>query len=294
MIAFLLAGKMPLFDSLLHTFGTAGTGGFTINNAGVGGYSPYIQWVIAIFMLLFGINFNLYYLILTKKIISALKSEELWTYISIVIASTAVIAFNIHSSFNSFEETLRHSFFQVSSIITTTGFTTTDFNLWPSLSKSVLLILMLFGGCAGSTAGGFKISRVVLIFKTVKSNLKQMLHSRSVESIRFEGKTVDSKTVNNVTCYLAIYCICLIATFLLISFEPFDIETNLSAAISCFNNVGPALSAAGPMGNYSIFSDFSTWVLSAAMLLGRLEIFPLLLLFSPTAWRKLRKQVRVK
>ena len=288
LVVFLYIGKMPLFESFVHAFGAAGTGGFGVKADSIGGYSPYIQWVIAIFMLIFGVNFNLYYLLLTKKITSALKSEELWTYIIITLVSTGLIMFNIYSQLGSFSETLRHSAFQVSSIITTTGYATVDFNLWPSLSKIILFMLMFIGGCAGSTAGGLKVSRVILLFKTVKANLKHMLHSRSVESIRFEGKTVDKPTINNVTSYFAVYFMCLLGVIVIISFDPFDFETHISAAVSCFNNIGPAFSVAGPASNYSAYSDISKLALSAAMLLGRLEIFPLLLLFSPASWTKKR------
>ncbi len=284
----LYVGGMPLFESILHAFGTAGTGGFGIKADSFGSYSPYLQWVTAIGMLVFGINFNLYYLILTKKITSALKSEELWTYIGVVLFSSALITYNIYPQFENVSDSIRHSAFQVSSIITTTGYATVDFNLWPTLSKSVLFILMLMGGCAGSTAGGLKVSRVILLFKSVKANLKHMIHTRSVESIRFEGKTVDKQTINNVTCYFAVYIMCILAVLLVISFDPFDFETHISAAVSCFNNVGPAFSAAGPASSYAAYSDISKMALSGAMLLGRLEIFPILLLFSPTAWTKKR------
>ncbi len=281
-------GEMSIFESIVHAIATAGTGGFGIKADSIGGYSPYIQWVITIFMILFGINFNLYYLLLTKKFTSALKSEELWTYVTIVLLSTGIITFNIYSDFSTISDAVRHSAFQVSSIITTTGYATVDFNLWPSLSKMILFILMFIGGCAGSTAGGLKISRAILLFKTVKANLKHMLHSRSVESIRFEGKTVDKPTINNVTSYFAVYFMCLLAVIIIISFDPFDFETHISAAVSCFNNIGPAFSVAGPASNYSAYSDISKLTLSAAMLLGRLEIFPILLLFSPASWTKKR------
>lgn len=288
LVLLLCLGGMSLYESLIHSFGTAGTGGFSTRASSIGGYSPYIQWVITIFMLIFGFNFNLFYLVLTRKITSALKSEELWTYISIVLFSTLIITFNVYSQFGNLSETIRHSAFQVSSIITTTGYATVDFNLWSTTSKIVLFILMFIGGCAGSTAGGLKVSRVILIFKTVKANLKHMLHSRSIESIRFEGKTVDKQTITNVTCYFAVYIICIFAVLLVISFDPFDFETHISAAVSCFNNVGPAFSAAGPASSYAAYSDISKIALSGAMLLGRLEIFPILLLFSPTAWTKKR------
>ena len=284
----LVLGKMPLFESILHALGTAGTGGFGIKNDSIAGYSPYIQWVIAVFMLIFGVNFNLYYLILVRKAKTAFKSEEFWTYIAIVVTATTVITFNILPKMQSFSNSLRAAAFQVASIISTSGFATTDFNLWPTLSKGILFILMFTGACAGSTAGGFKLSRVVIIFKSIRANIKHMLHSRSIEAVRFEGKTVDGVTIRTVTAYLGVYAFCLVAIFLILCIEPFSLETNISAAVSCFNNIGPGFDAVGPVSNYSCYSDLSTWVLSATMLLGRLEIFPILLLFSPAVWLKKR------
>ncbi len=291
LVVLLYLGKMSLYESLVYAFGTAGTGGFAITAEGIGAFSPYIQWVITIFMLIFGINFNLYYLLLTKKFISVFKSGELWTYVSIVLVSTGLIAYNVHSYYDSFGELLRTSAFQVSSIVTTTGYATADFNLWPTLSKTIILLLMLSGSCAGSTAGGFKISRVIIMFKTIKAHLKHMLHSRSIETIRFEGKSIDKATSTGVLYYFAIYMICIFVVFFVVSFDVFDFETNMSATISCFNNIGPALGSAGPASNYAAFSDISKLTLSAAMLLGRLEIFPILLLFSPSVWSKQRKKL---
>ncbi len=285
-VILLLCGGMNLFDSLLHSFGTAGTGGFGIKALSVAEYSPYIQWVITIFMLIFGINFNLFYLILIGRIKNVLKSSELWVYVGIVTVSVASIIFNVGSMYSSLWETVRHSAFQVSSIITTTGFSTTDFNLWPDFSKTILLILMFIGGCAGSTAGGLKISRVILLFKMVRSEIKHLLHPRSVNSVKFEGKVIDNTTKNSVVIYFATYVICFVAILLVISIEPFDFESNFSTAVSCFNNVGPAFSAFGPLSNYSGYSDLSTVILSFAMLLGRLEIFPLLITLSPSTWSK--------
>lgn len=287
-VVLLVCGGMSFLESLLHAFGTAGTGGFGVKSDSIAGYSPYIQWVITIFMLIFGVNFNLYYLILAKKARSALKSEELWAYIIIVLSAVGIITFNILPQVEGISEAFRAAAFQVASIISTTGYATTDFNLWPSLSKGILFILMFTGACAGSTAGGLKISRVILIFKAIRSNLKHMLHTRSVESFRFEGKLVDNATIRNVTSYLGIYILCFTVIFLILCIEPFDFETNISAAASCFNNVGPGFAAVGPVSNYSAYSDLSTWVLSAAMLLGRLEIFPVLLIFSPSVWMKFR------
>ncbi len=285
-VVLLSFGGMNLFESVVHAFGTAGTGGFGIKSDSIGGYSPYIQWVITIFMLLFGVNFNLYYLILLKKFKSAIKSTELWCYFGIVGLSILAITINIYPLIDNVSDAIRHSAFQVSSIITTTGYATTDFNLWPHFSKAILLMLMFFGGCAGSTAGGLKISRVVILMKTIRRELKRMLHPRSVNTINFEGKQLEQSTIKGVSSYFAIYVALFAIIFLIISLEPFDFETDFSAVAACFNNVGPGFALVGPAGNFSIFSDFSTFILSIAMLLGRLEIFPLVLAFSLSTWKK--------
>ncbi len=285
-VVFLLCGGMPLFDSLLHAFGTAGTGGFGIKADSIGGYSSYLQWVITVFMLLFGINFNLYYLLLIRRLRSAVRSSELWWYIGIVAISVAAITWNISTETSLFGDNLRTAAFQVSSIITTTGYSTVDFNTWPQFSKTVLLMLMFIGGCAGSTAGGLKVSRVLILFKRIRRELRRMIHPRSVNSVQFEGKTVPEPTLNNVTVYLAIYLFIYFIILLLLSFEPFDFETNFSATAACFNNVGPGFSLVGPAASYSTYSPFSKLVLSFAMLFGRLEIFPLILTLSPTTWSK--------
>ncbi len=285
-IILLLAGGMPFFDSVVHSLGTAGTGGFAIKSDGLASYSPYCQWVITIFMLIFGVNFNLYYLILMKKISTAVKSGELWAYASIVVVSVALITLNIMPQYSGFSESLRHSAFQVSSIITTTGYSTTDFNYWPDFSKAILVILMFSGGCAGSTAGGFKVARVVILFKNIKREIRKLIHKRSVNTVHFEGKSIDEATFNGVNTYLAIYMVCLLAVFLVISLEPFGFETNFTAAVSCFNNVGPGLAGVGPMSSYAAYSGFSKIVLSFAMLFGRLEIFPMLIMLSPHTWLK--------
>ena len=282
----LLLGGLPVFDSLIYSLGTAGTGGFGINADGLASLTPYSQWVITIFMLIFGVNFNLYYLILTKKVRSAIKSEELWTYIGIVAVSTAIITADVYSLYKTIGDSVRYSAFQVASIMSTTGYATTDFNYWSGLSKGILLLVMFTGACAGSTAGGLKLSRVVLLFKSIKANLKQMLHPRSVEAVRFEGKRVENETITNVSKYFALYIFCFAVIFFIVSFEPFDIETNFSAVAACFNNVGPGFSAVGPMSNYAAYTDFTKLVLSYAMLLGRLEIYPMLLLFAPSVWKR--------
>ncbi|MBE6688752.1 MAG: TrkH family potassium uptake protein [Ruminococcaceae bacterium] len=287
-IALLLAGGMPLFDSVIHAFGTAGTGGFGIKADSIAGYSPYLQWVIGAFMLIFGINFNLYYLATIKRFRSILKSTELWVYIGIVAVSVLLITTNLYGTYGSFSDTLRNAFFQVSSIITTTGYATADFNLWPSFSKAVLILLMITGACAGSTAGGLKISRIVIIFRMIGREFRRMIHPRSVYAVRFEGKDVDEQVQRSVTTYFAIYIICIFAVFLMLSFEPFDFETNFTASIACFNNVGPGLAMVGPMGSYAGYSTISKLILSLAMLLGRLEIFPILIAMFPSSWTNRR------
>lgn len=283
---FLLAGGMPVFDSIVHAVGTAGTGGFGIKGDSIASYSPYIQWVIAIFMLLFGVNFNLYYFALIRKFKAAIKNEELMTYACLVLFSIVTISINIAPLYETVSETVRTSVFQVAAIISSTGFATADFNLWPGFSKTILLLLMLVGGCAGSTAGGFKVSRVLMLFKTIKRELQKLLHPRAVSTIRLEGKRVDEKTISSLGSYLAIYVIFLCGVIFILGMDKFDLETNISAAVSCVNNIGPGFSAVGPASSYAMYSPFSKIVLSFAMLLGRLEIFPLILTFSPSTWVK--------
>lgn len=283
---FLLFGEMNVYEALCHALATGGTGGFGIMNDSIASYSAYSQYVISVFMLIFGINFNLFFLVLVGKLRSALRSTELWTYFGIVAAAVALIAFNIYSLYGNLSETLRHSTFQVATIITTTGYSTADFNLWPTFSKAILLMLMFVGGCAGSTAGGLKVSRILLLFKISARELKQVLHPRSVRMVKQDGKTVPESVLSGVTTYIAIYLLCLVAIFLLISLDKFGFETNFSATIACFNNIGPGFADVGPMFSYAEYSYFSKIVLSIAMLLGRLEIFPLILAFSPITWRK--------
>ncbi len=286
-IVFLACGDMTLFDSILHAFGSAGTGGFGIRATSVGEYSAYSQWVIAVFMLLFGINFNLYQLILMRRARSALRSSELWCYFAIIAVSVAIITVTILPQY-AFGDAVRNAFFQVVSVITTTGYSTVDFNLWPGLSKAILLLLMFVGGCAGSTAGGLKISRVMLLFKTAQRDFKRMIHPRSVSSVHLEGKRVEDATLDGVSAYFVLYIVCIALVFLCLSFEPFSMETNASAAISCFNNIGPGFDTVGPAASYACYSDPSKLVLSLAMLFGRLEIYPLLVLLSPSTWSKKR------
>ena len=280
---FLLCGGMSLFDSLVHTFGTAGTGGFGIKNDSIASYSPYCQWIITIFMLIFGINFNLFYLILMKKFTTAIKSGELWTYIIIVVTSIGFITANTLSLATNLSDTIRDSAFQVSSFITTTGYTTTDFNAWPDFSKSILLILMFIGGCAGSTAGGIKVARVVMLFKNIKREIRKLIHKRSVNAVHFEGRSVDETTFNGVNTYLAIYFVCIFAVFVLVSFDSLGFEANFTATVSCVNNIGPFF---GGMSTFAAYSGFSKIIFSFAMLFGRLEIFPMIIMLSPRTWVK--------
>ena len=282
----LIVGGMPVFDSIVHAFGTAGTGGFGIKADSIASYSPYLQWVITIFMFLFAINFNLYYLILIGKFRAVLKSDELSFFILLVLSSIGVIAVNILPAYASFSEALRASAFQVCSIVSTTGYATADFNLWPGLSKAILLILMFVGGCAGSTGGGLKAVRVVILIKSIKKELKKLLHPRSVKSVMSEGKKLDDETLSGVTSYFAVYTLCIMVVFLLLSFEPFGFETNFTASVACFNNIGPGLADVGPAASFAQYSDFSKIVLSFAMLLGRLEVFPLLLGLNPLIWKR--------
>lgn len=285
-IVLLLCGGMSLFDSCLHAFGTAGTGGFGIKADSVASYSPYLQWVITIFMLLFALNFNLYYLAILRKFRAIVKSGEMWLFIVIYSIAVLFVTINIYPLYENVADSLRLSAFQVSSIITTTGYSTADFNLWPGLSKSILLLVMFFGGCAGSTAGGLKMSRVLLLLKIIKREIQRMLHPRSVGKITLEGKKVDDSTIRGVTTYFAVYVACFVLIFFAISFEDFSIETNLSAVASCFNNIGPGLGAVGPMSSFAGYSSLSKYILSIAMLLGRLEIYPILIALTPSTWSK--------
>ena len=286
MALLLLAGGMNLFESILHAFGTAGTGGFGIKGDSIASYSPYIQWVITIFMFIFGINFNLFFLILIGQIRNALKSTELWCYTAIVTVATIVITINISSQFESLFDAIRISSFNIVSVITTTGYATADFNLWPELSKAILFALMFIGGCAGSTAGGLKVSRIVIMFKMIKKELRHMLQPRSINSVKFEGKEIDRITQNSVHSYFTLFILSYFAIFGIISFDVFDFQTNFTAVAACLNNIGPGFGAVGPNGSFAGYSDISKLTFSFAMLLGRLEIYPLIFALSPTLWLK--------
>ena len=284
-ILFLLAGKMSFFEAVCTAFGTAGTGGFGVKNDSIAGYSPYLQNVTTVFMLLFGVNFSCYYLLMLRQFRSVFKDEELRLYFGFVLGSIALIVWNLRGFYGTLEETVRHASFQVASIITTTGFATTDFDLWPSFSKTILLCLMVVGACAGSTGGGIKAARVLLLFKSLKRNIQQMLHPRKVQMIRNNGAVVDERTITGTNAYLAAYVIILFVSFMVISLDGFSTGTNFSAVLACFNNIGPGLEAVGPVCNYSAFSAMSKLVLILDMLLGRLEIFPILVLFSYETWK---------
>ncbi len=288
LVVLLYLGKMPLFESLLHAFSTAGTGGFGTKANSIAGYSPYIQWVITIFMIIFGVNFNIYFLICIRRFRQVGKNQELWTYIAIVCTASILIFANLGKMYETNSETIRHSFFQVASIMSTTGFSTTDFNLWPTLSKSILFVLMIVGACAGSTAGGLKMSRVIMLFKMIGTELRRMLHPRAVTSVKFEGQQVDDHIQRSVLTYFAVYSICFFIILMLTAVDGFDFETTISATAACFNNVGPGFAVVGPTGSFAVFSPFVKLVLTVAMLLGRLEIFPLLVVLAPSAW-KIRK-----
>ncbi len=285
-LVFLLLGDMPFFDALCTMFGTAGTGGFGIKADSISSYSPYIQNVCTVFMFLFGINFGCFYLLILRRFKDFFRDEELRLYFGVVISAIAVIAMNIYNLYGNMWDTLRHSAFQVSSIITTTGFATTDFNLWPSLSKTVILVLMLLGACAGSTGGGFKCVRLLLLLKSIRRSVQRVTNPRRVIAIRNNNTPVDEETINGVNEYVAAYFVIIVASFLLISIDGFSIETNISAVVSCFNNIGPGLAEVGPMSNYNGYSVFSKIILTINMLAGRLEILPVLALISPSTWRR--------
>ena len=285
-IIFLLAGGMSLFEAVCTAFGTAGTGGFGVKNDSIAGYSPYIQNVTTVFMLLFGVNFSIYYLLLLRQFRGVLKDEELRLYLGVVLTSILLIVLDIRPLYETLEETVRHAAFQVSSIITTTGYATTDFDLWPSFSKTILLALMVIGACAGSTGGGIKCIRVLLLFKILRRNIRQILNPRKVMVVRSNGKPVDEKVLSNTNAYLAAYVVIIIISTLLVSMDGFSFETNLSAVLACFNNIGPGMAAVGATCNYSAYSVFSKLVLSVNMLAGRLEIFPILVLLSRSTWTR--------
>ena len=286
-VILLLAGGMPLFDSLCAAFGTAGTGGFGIKTASIGYYdSYYLQGVIAVFMMLFGVNFNVYFFLLMRNISAAIRNTEVWTYLGIIAVSTLLITINAAHMFSSLFDVFHHSFFAVSSIITTTGFATVDFDLWPELSRTLLVLLMIVGACAGSTGGGMKVSRFVILIKATAFEVRKLLHPRSVKVLTMDGKPISKETVQGVQSYAVVYFLIAVVSLLLVSLDNYDMETSLTAVLATLNNIGPGLSLVGPTGNFGMFSPLSKIVLTLDMLLGRLELFPMLILMSPSTWRK--------
>lgn len=284
----LLFGKMSLFDAITTSMATAGTGGFGIKNDSMASYSMYIQNVVAIFMFIFGVNFNIYFLLLVRKPKEVLQSEELRTYLAIVLISTLIIGFNISSSFESIGTSIQQAFFQVSSIITTTGFSTVDFNHWPELSKFILIGLMFIGACAGSTCGGIKISRIIIAWKNLKNEISSFVHPKRVQIIRLEGRKVGNDVVKSVNVYFVLYFLIFIASVFLISIENRSFETNFTSVIATLNNIGPGLDGVGPMENFGEFNPLSKCVFMFGMLAGRLELIPMIILFSPWVWKKSR------
>lgn len=285
-LMFLLLGGMSLFDAVCTAFGTAGTGGFGIKNDSMAGYSPYIQNVCTVFMFLFGINFSCFYLLLIKQVKAVWKDEELRLYCTIVFTGILLVIWNLKGYYATIGETIRHAAFQVVSVVTTTGFATTDFDLWPNFSKMLLLFLMFTGACAGSTAGGLKVGRVLLLFKNLRRNIRRLLNPRRVETVRVNGVRTGEEVLRNTNTYLVAYALIMVISILLVSVDELSISTDISAVVSCFNNIGPGLDMVGPTANYSVFSDFSKLVLIFDMLAGRLEIFPILILFSRSTWRR--------
>ncbi len=284
-LIFLLCGGMGWFEAICTAFGTAGTGGFGVKNDSIAGYSSYIQTVCTVFMLLFGINFTCYYLILIRQVKSVFKDEELRMYLGIVAASILLITWNLRGYYDTFGETLKHAAFQVATIVSTTGFASADFDVWPGLSKAVLFFLMMMGACAGSTAGGFKCGRALLVIKSTMRSVRQVVHPNKVQAVRVNNHPVDEKVLQNTNAYLAAYIMLFALSFLLISADGFSLTTNLSAVAACFNNIGPGFEMVGPACNYANFSMFSKLILIIDMLAGRLEIFPILILFSSATWR---------
>ncbi len=287
LVVLLLLGKMPFFDSITHAMSTAGTGGFGIKLASVGYYdSAYIEIVIGVFMLLFGVNFSIYFLIIMRKFKAAFTNTELLCYLGIAAFATVTIALNISGMYKGFGTSLRYSFFQVSSLMTTTGFATTNFDLWPSYSKVMLVILMFIGASAGSTAGGMKVSRLVILARAAHQEVGKMLNPRKTISVRIDGHTVDATTIRYTLVFLSLFMVTTLLSTLIVSLDGFDLVSSFTAVLSCISNVGPGLGLVGPNGNFAMFSDLSKVTLSLTMLIGRLEIFPMLILCMPSTWRK--------
>ena len=285
-LALLLLGSMPLFDALCTTFGTAGTGGFGIKNSSIGEYSAYIQSIVTIFMILFGINFNVYFLLYMRRPKEAFRCEEAGWYLAIIAVSTLIITVFIRNSFPDLVTAFRHAAFQVGSIITTTGFSTADFNVWPAVPKAILVLLMFIGACAGSTGGGIKVSRIVLLFRTMTREIEQIIHPHMVKKLKFEGRIVGQEVLRSVNAFMVAYVLIFAGSTLLVCLDGFDLVTSFTSVAATLNNIGPGLELVGPASNFSCFSDLSKIVLIFDMLAGRLEIFPLLVLFFRDTWKK--------
>ena len=287
MVLCLLVAGMPLYDALVNSFATAGTGGFSVLNISIGGYhNAVFEVIIGIFMLLFSVNFALYFLILCGKVRQALKSDELRFFLIVVALSVFLISFNINSLYPDYLTSLRHAFFQVSTIISTTGFSSVDFDLWPEFSRMLLVLLMLCGACAGSTGGGMKCSRILLLLKCVRREIRQILHPRSVSVVKLDGRVVDEKVLHTVMVFLGTYMLIAFSAMLVVALDDFSFGTTFTAVVACIGNIGPGLEQVGPMGNFADFSPFSKVILSMCMIIGRLEIFPILVLFSKSAWQR--------
>ena len=286
-VLLLVLGGMPVFDSLCHAFATAGTGGFGIKAASIGAYdSYYLQTVIAVFMVLFGVNFNVYFFLLVRKWSDAFRNTEVRVYFAVILASVAAITLNIAGMMPSLYDAFHHAFFSVASIITTTGFATVDFDRWPELSRLILVLLMFIGACAGSTGGGIKVSRFVILTKATGAEIRKLLHPRSVRTLTVDGKPVSRETIQGVQGYLVVYLLLMVVSMLLVSLDNLDMTTTVTAVAATLNNIGPGLSLVGPTGNYAMFSPLSKIVLTLDMLFGRLELFPMLILLRPSPWRK--------
>ena len=284
-LVFLLCGGMPFFDSLCTAFATAGTGGFGIKNASIGAYdSAYFDMVIGVFMMLFGVNFNLYYLFLLKRSLKVFRNTELFWYLGIILFATVTIGLSVSHLYGGFFPALRYSFFQVTSVITSTGYATADFNLWPQYSRILLVLLMIVGACAGSTGGGTKVARLVIAVKSVYIELRRLLFPRAVNTTTIDGIRLEERTIRNTLGYYILYALIAMASCLLLSLEGYDLETTATGIITCLSNIGPGLSLVGPMGNFGFWSAPSKLLLCLCMLLGRLEIFPMLMLFTPGVW----------
>lgn len=285
-IILLAVTGMPLFDAVTLSLGTAGTGGFGILNDSVGSYAPHLQVIITVFMILFGVNFNVYYLLLRKKLRSAFQSEEVRTYLAIILVSGVAIAWNIRKIFPNPLEALRHAFFQVASIITTTGYSTVDFDVWPRFSTTILVFLMFVGACAGSTGGGMKVSRILIMIKSMFRELFMISHPHGVRKVKMDGRTVEEETRHSIHIFVVSYALIYALSLLLISLDNFDFTTNFTAVAATINNIGPGLSMVGPTANFSIFSGLSKYVLMLDMLAGRLELLPMIVLFAPITWKR--------